>query len=125
VLLHVYSVESSLSTDERVSINTLSEQFSELAQASRELIGLLDEADEKYWKFMLERALPKVNAHELAGATLILGCYGGMDTFSDLIIGGRYEEGEPLKYQNLNARLMHLRTRTFEAARRIAARQVW
>ena len=62
---------------------------------------------------MLERALPKVNAHELAGATLILGCYGGMDTFSDLIIGKAYESGEPLKYQNLNARLTHLRTRTF------------
>ena len=73
---------------------------------------------------MLERALPKVNAHELAGATLILGCYGGMDTFSDLIIGKAYESGEPLKYQNLNARLTHLRTR-IEAARRIAARQVW
>jgi hypothetical protein len=86
---------------------------------------LLDEADEKYWKFMLERALPKVNAHELAGATLILGCYGGMDTFSDLIIGKVYESGEPLKYQNLNARLTHLRTRTFEAARRIAPRQLW
>ena len=106
-------------------INTLSEQFGELAKASRELISLLDEADEKYWKFMLERALPKVNAHELAGATLILGCYGGMDTFSDLIIGKPYENDEPLKYQNLNARLTHLRTRTFEAARRIAARQVW
>lgn len=106
-------------------INTLSEQFDELEKASRELIGLLDEADEKYWKFMLERALPKVNAHELAGATLILGCYGGMDTFSDLIIGKRFETEAPLRYQNLNARLMHLRTRTFEAARRIAARQTW
>ena len=103
----------------------MSQQFSELEQASRELVGLLDEADEKYWKFIIERALPKVNAHELSGATLILGCYGGIDTFSDLIIGKRFESAQPLKYQNLNARLMHLRTRTFEAARRIAARQVW
>ena len=98
---------------------TLNQQFIDLGNATRELIGLLNEADERFWVMCMERALPKIEDHELAGATLVLGCYGGMDTFSDLIIGQRYENGEPLKYQNLNARLMHLRTRTFEAAVRV------
>ncbi|MDB0050249.1 hypothetical protein N9F31_02210, partial [Pseudomonadales bacterium] len=77
------------------------------------------------WLMVMRRAVVKVDAHELAGATLILGCYGGMDTFSDLIIGKSLEADDPLSFRNLNARLDHLRTQTFEAARRIAARQTW
>ena len=106
-------------------MTTLNQQFIDLSNITRELIGLLVETDEKFWLTVLRKAIVKVDAHELAGATLILGCYGGIDTFSDLIIGTALEEQDPLAFRNLNARLDHLRTKTFEAARSIAARQTW
>ena len=103
----------------------MNQQFIDLSNATRELIGLLEEADERFWCLALRRAVARVDAHELAGATNILGCFGGMDTLSDLMIGTAYEVSEPIRYRNLNNRLDHLRTRTFEAARAIAARQTW
>jgi hypothetical protein len=106
-------------------MTTLNQQFIDLSNTTRELIGLLVETDEKFWLMVLRRAVARVDAHELAGATLILGCYGGTDTFSDLIIGKSIETEDPLSFRNLNARLDHLRTQTFEAARCIAARQTW
>ena len=63
-------------------MTTLNQQFIDLSNTTRELIGLLVETDEKFWLMVMRRAVVKVDAHELAGATLILGCYGGMDTFS-------------------------------------------
>ena len=60
---------------------TLNQQFIDLGNATRELIGLLNEADERFWVMCMQRALPRIEGHELAGATLVLGCYGGMDTF--------------------------------------------
>ena len=56
---------------------TLNQQFIDLGNATRELIGLLNEADERFWIMCMQRALPKIEDHELAGATLVLGCYGG------------------------------------------------
>ncbi len=104
---------------------TLNQQFIDLGNATRELIGLLSEADERFWVMCMQRALPKIEDHELAGATLVLGCFGGIDTFSDLQLRKELIDSDPVRYRNLNGRLDHLRTRTFEAARRIAARQTW
>ena len=106
-------------------MQTLNQQFIDLGNVTRELVGLLNEADERFWVMCMQRALPKIEDHELAGATLVLGCYGGMDTFSDLELGKGMVESDPVRHRNLNARLDHLRTTTFEAARSIAARQTW
>ena len=110
---------------EDLIIQTLNQQFIDLGNATRALVGLLNEADERFWVMCMQRALPKIEDHELAGATLVLGCYGGMDTFSDLELGKGMIDSDPVRYRNLNARLDHLRTKTFEAARSIAARQTW
>ena len=107
------------------TVLTLNQQFIDLGNVTRELVGLLNEADERFWVMCMQRALPKIESHELAGATLVLGCFGGMDTFSDLELGKDMMESNPVRYRNLNARLDHLRTKTFEAARSIAARQTW
>ena len=106
-------------------VMTLNQQFIDLGNTTRELIGLLNEADERFWVMCMQRALPKIEDHELAGATLVLGCYGGMDTFSDLQLNKDLIDSDPVRYRNLNGRLDHLRTKTFEAARSIAARQTW
>ena len=108
-----------------INVLTRNQQFIDLGSTTRELIGLLHEADEGFWVMCMRRALPKIEGHELAGATLVLGCYGGMDTFSDLELAKDLAEQDPVRYRNLNGRLDHLRTKTFEAARCIAARQTW
>ncbi|MFK7912319.1 MAG: hypothetical protein AB8B93_00270 [Pseudomonadales bacterium] len=106
-------------------MSSLQQQFDELAAAVRELIALLEEADHGFWVSYLKRGLRQVDEQRLSGATFILGCYGGEHTFSDLTIGEHLQSAEPLRYRNLNARLAHLRTRTFEAANGIAARRTW
>jgi len=100
-------------------------QFTILARDLTELIALLEEADETFWIPYLNRALRQVREHKLAGATFVLGCFGGEDTFSDLVIGRQWEATEPLRAANLNARLGTLRTRVFDSANAITARRAW
>ena len=66
-----------------------------------------------------------MDEHRLSGATFILGCYGGEDTFSDVVIGLQWETTEPLHYRNANARLSTLRDGIFAAADAIASRRHW
>lgn len=106
-------------------MTTLHEQFEDLASNVHQLIGLLEEADERFWVPYLRRGLAQVEQNRLSGATFILGCYGGRDTFSDLVVGRHLEAAEPLRFRNLNARLSELRTRTFESANAITARRSW
>lgn len=106
-------------------MSALDRDFARLESALTELLGLLDEADEAFWAMMLGRAAGLVTAHQLAGATYILGCFGGAETFSDLVVGDQWREEDPLRYRNLNARLDYLRTRTYDSANAIAARRNW
>lgn len=106
-------------------MNSLDDEFAALEADVRALVGLLQEAEETFWRNTIARGLRQIQEHKLAGATYILGCFGGEDTFSDLVIGDQYSRSEPLRYRNLNARLMHLRTRMFESANAIAARRSW
>ena len=80
-----------------VPIMTLNQQFIDLGNATRELIGLLSEADERFWVMCMQRALPKIEDHELAGATLVLGCFGGIDTFSDLQLRKELIDSDPVQ----------------------------
>jgi hypothetical protein len=106
-------------------MNSLEAEFAELESDLMALLGLLEEADESFWRNTLARGLRQIREQKLAGATYVLGCFGGQDTFSDLVIGQSYSSSEPIRYRNLNARLTHLRTRTFESANAIAARRSW
>jgi hypothetical protein len=111
--------------EQAARVSSLDAEFATLEADVRALMGLLTEAEETFWTNTFARGLRQVEAQQLAGATYILGCYGGEDTFSDLVIGSRWSGSEPLKFKNLNARLGHLRTRTFESANAIAARRSW
>lgn len=106
-------------------MSTLNEQFELLERALEELLALLEEADERFWVPYFRRGLAQVRQHRLAGATFVLGCYGGADTFSDLVIGVHWQTGDPLRFRNLNARLGEVRTRVFEAANAITSRRAW
>jgi len=106
-------------------VSDLDREFSELSENITQLIGLLEESEDAFWIPYLRRGLHQVRENRLSGATFILGCYGGVETFSDLVIGRRFEASDPLKFRNLNARLAHLRTRTFESANAITSRRSW
>jgi hypothetical protein len=103
----------------------LEAQFAQLARDLEALIGLLEEADERFWVPYLRRGLLQVREHKLGGATFVLGCFGGEETFSDLTIGSQWQTADPLAYRNLNARLGTLRTRVFESANAITSRRAW
>ena len=106
-------------------MSELDRQFEALGDNVARLIALLEESGDPFWIPYLQRGLAQVREHRLSGATFVLGCYGGADTFSDLVIGRRYERTEPLVFKNLNARLAHLRTATFESANAITSRRAW
>ena len=104
---------------------SLNEEFSHLEASLNQLIALLDEDGETFWSNYLRRGLTQVKAHRLSGATFVLGCYGGQDTFSDLTLGKAWQTQEPLRVKNLNERLTHLRTEVFQSANNIASRKLW
>ncbi|MEQ8857667.1 MAG: hypothetical protein RIC56_03390 [Pseudomonadales bacterium] len=106
-------------------MSELDRQFVELGDNVTQLISLLEESDEAFWVPYLRRGLNQVRENRLSGATFILGCYGGQETFSDLVIGRQFERSDPLRFRNLNARLESLRTRTFESANAITSRRAW
>lgn len=106
-------------------MSELNRQFTELGENVDRLIGLLEESEERFWVPYLRRGLAQVRENRLSGATFILGCFGGAETFSDLVIGRQFEDSDPLKFRNLNARLTHLRTRTFDSANAITSRRAW
>lgn len=103
----------------------LAAEFENLDRLVQQLIGLLTEADETFWLRYLERGVPKIRQHELAGATYILGCFTGEGSFSDLKIAPAPGSADPLRHKNLSARLNQLRTEVFNSANRIASRSLW
>jgi hypothetical protein len=103
----------------------LDQQFQDLVAVTQRVISLLCEADEKYWSRGLQRALPLIHQRKLAGATHILGCYGGEQTFSDVVVGEQWRTSDPLRFANVNARLHHQRNELFAAANKITSRDSW
>ena len=103
----------------------LAQQFDTLAHLLRQTISLLEESDERFWVGYLKRGLRQVDEHRLSGATFILGCYGGQDTFSDVVIAKHWEHEAPLQFRNANARLSSLRDDIFASASAIASRRHW
>lgn len=106
-------------------VNSLSGQFAALSQQLNQLISLLEESEDRFWVAYIKRGLKQVDENKLAGATFILGCYGGEDTFSDVVIATHWQQDNPLKYQNANARLGQLRNEIFSTASAIASRRHW
>ncbi len=104
---------------------SLAAEFTRLEQALAELIELLQEENERHWASYLSRALPDIAARRLAGATYVLGCYGGEDTLSDLIVARGAAAADPQGFADINARLTAVRTRVFESASTIASRRLW
>jgi hypothetical protein len=52
-----------------------------------ELIALLDRAGEPHWRDWMAEARGRLHRADMSGLDKILGAYGGMGSFNDLIIG--------------------------------------
>jgi hypothetical protein len=106
-------------------VTELDRQFDELGASVSQLIALLEESGDPFWIPYLKRGLAQIRENRLSGATFVLGCYGGADTFSDLVIGRRFEEDDPPAFRRFNTRLTELRNQTFEHANAITSRRAW
>ena len=104
---------------------SLSQEFEHLKRLLGNTISLLQESGDTFWCAFLQRALTQVEENKLSGATMVLGCFNGADSFADLTIGQHLRADDELAYNNLNQRLHHLRNQIFKSASTIASRKLW
>jgi alpha-D-ribose 1-methylphosphonate 5-triphosphate synthase subunit PhnG len=91
----------------------MDERFRALEADLQELIDLLNVANDTFWLRFMRQGLVQVKARRLSGATYVLGCYGGAETFSDLELPGSGAA--------TNQRLIELRNEIYALANAIAA----
>lgn len=88
-----------------------------LSGALLRIVALLKTHGEKRWAFKLEGYLESLQAGDLAAIDSILGTYGGMGSFNDLVLcvqnGHQIEATETI---SVNNHLSRLRTETWELA---------
>lgn len=104
---------------------SLGREFTHLQMLLNNTIALLEESGDTFWCAFLRRALAQVQENKLSGATMVLGCFNGADSFSDLVVGEHLKQSDELAYNNLNQRLQHLRNEVFQSASTIASRKLW
>jgi len=94
-------------------VSDMNARFAGLAARLLELTELLRSADETFWLRFMSHGLEQVQARRLSGATYVLGCYGGAETFSDFALTA--------PHAGRNLRLNELRNDIFRLANAIAA----
>ena len=68
--------------------------ITELCDVLRRLIALLEADGENHWRNWMAESLAHLEANDVTGARRLMGAYGGMGSFNDLIIGqSMTEEG--------------------------------
>jgi len=88
-----------------------------LSGALLRVVALLKTHGEKRWAFKIEGYLESLRAGDLSAIDSILGTYGGMGSFNDLVLCA--ENGhqiEATKTISVNNQLSRLRTETWELA---------
>lgn len=91
----------------------------QLIDVLEELITVLETANQPGWRDWMREAQTKLKRQDLTGITNILSAYGGMGSFSDLVIGWTDTPTGPVWDEagtQLDNDLMRLRTRAWELA---------
>ena len=91
----------------------------QLVGVLNELIPLLSENDAAHWANWFRGAKSKIESSDFSGIERVLGAYGGMGSFSDLILGTSVKEGAVVHspdYDQLNGVLDRLRTEAWQLA---------
>ena len=95
------------------------EQVAALCAVLRELVALLDADGDTHWRDWMTYSLTQLETNDLRGASHLLGAYGGMGSFNDLIIGQRMVDAQfswAEGASGANDKLDGLRSRAYELA---------
>ena len=90
------------------------------------LIQVLEQDGDTHWSAWMRRAKSRLAQGDDRGADDLLGAYGGMGSFNDLILGQSYQDGRfawKPGYADLNERFDTLRGRAWELAQGIRRRR--
>ena len=90
-------------------------KLDELLVVLDELIQLLESDGEDHWSGWMRQARDWLLNSDYAGIEKILSAYGGMGSFSDLVICQTYKDGQVEK----NNRLDELRSKAWQLANQI------
>ena len=82
-----------------------------LLKVLNEIIGLLESENEDHWAGLLKKYKSRIQNSDFSGIELLLNAYGGMGSFSDLVI-----------VQN-NDKLNQLRSEAFDLVQDIKREQ--
>jgi hypothetical protein len=94
-----------------VSNTDFDDQLAELKSSLDQTIALLREHGERHWLGWAERCRHELHVYDAAAFDHILGAYGGMGSFNDLVILGRNGHFvAPEREAAVNDRLGRLRT---------------
>lgn len=91
----------------------------ELINVLQSLIDLLQRDHETYWSKWMSVSKSRIEASDFSGVTHLLGAYGGMGSFNDLILGQGRQRGKIVWKDNhaeLNTELSRLRNEAWELA---------
>ena len=91
----------------------------ELVRVLDELVSLLQADGEMHWSLWMREASHRISANDLAGVHKVLGAYGGMGSFNDLIVGQSSVDGRVVLSDDidaLNSSLSGLRSSAYELA---------
>jgi len=104
-------------------------KLDKLIDTLNEIIQLLESDGEEHWSEWLRRSRAQLLNSDYSGIEHLRSAYGGMGSFTDLVIGQSYENGEfkwKEGYAEKNERLNELRGKAWELAdaiRRESARE--
>ena len=101
------------------SAQKMGPKTSSLIAVLSELIELLERDSETHWSNWMRNAKSRIEASDYSGITHLLGAYGGMGSFNDLILGQSLQRGKIVWKDNqaeLNEELSRLRSEAWELA---------
>lgn len=101
---------------------TMGPKTKQLVQSLSRLIQILEEAKEPLWATWFSQAKHRLSNSDFSGITKILGAYGGMGSFNDLVIGYS-KKGPDENYINTNDEMDELREIIYSLAQEIKISQ--
>ena len=90
---------------------------SDLRDRLRQTSALLNRADESHWAAWMDKSLHRIENSDLSGIDHLLGAYGGIGSFNDLVlIAANGHSVSDADYRSVNDRLDSLRSEMYELA---------
>ncbi len=94
----------------------------QLVQSLNRLVQILEEANQPFWAECFIKARKRIIKSDYSGVELVLGTYGGMGSFNDLVI--RYIiKGPDSNYINTNDEMDELREIIYSLAQELKISQ--